>query len=190
MHRLAAFVLPLFVLAIALSLSGCAAVSFEHGVNQIQLAVYHPLCIDVEGASTAPGARVQVYACGPGKRSQEWTVKPASATNAFSANGEFMFENANSKLCMSVAANVNDQYPAQPVIQAPCDYTDPDMLWKILPAPGGMPGFNFVSAASSQCLDLPYGAIASIFDLQEYFCTKGDPAQGWTINPVSLGSTP
>jgi hypothetical protein len=47
-----------------------------------------------------------------------------------------------------------------------------------------------VSMASSQCLDLPYGATASIFFMQQYTCSDNDPAQGWVLNPVPLGNTP
>lgn len=182
MYRLLGLLLPL-------GLTACAAVTTENGVNQIQLAIYHPLCVDVQGASTAEGAQLQVYACGTGKMSQEWTVKPASLTGSLASDGQFAFINANSKMCMSVS-DLGDQDPGQIIIQATCDLTNPDMLWKIKQAPSGESGMQFISVASGQCLDLPYGAAASVFTLQQYFCTADDPAQGWNIHGVSKGSTP
>ncbi len=177
------------LLLLPLTLLCSCAVNTLNGVNQIQLAIYHPLCVDVEGASTAEGALVQAYACGAGKQSQEWTVKPATTNNSLSSNGLYVLINANSGMCMSLPAD-GDQYPAQHVIQANCDPLDPDMEWKIQPAPQGKYGQRIISVASGQCLDLPYGAVASIFPLQQYTCDDGDPAQGWTFHGVSKGSTP
>jgi hypothetical protein len=176
-------------LLLPLGLTACAAVSVEDGVNQIQLAIYHPLCVDILDASTATGAQLQVFPCGAGKLSQEWTIVPASTTGSLATDGVFAFVNANSKMCMSVSDN-NDQAPGQEVIQAACEYTDPDMQWTIKQAPSGEAGLQIISVASGQCLDLPYGAAASIFTLQQYYCDTDDPAQGWNIHGVSKGTTP
>jgi hypothetical protein len=155
-------------------------------VSQIRLSIYKTDCVDVLDASTANGAQLQIYPCGPGKRSQEWEVEPVNEGR------NFMFINANSLMCMSVASgpDSSDVAPGQYVLQVTCDQTDPDQIWSIKAAPSGESGDNIVSTASGQCLDLPYGAIASIFTLQQYYCDKNDPAQGWNINPVGKGSTP
>jgi hypothetical protein len=153
-------------------------------VNQIQLAAYNQLCVDVLDASMAPGAQVQIYPCGAGKKSQEWSLVPVDS------NGNVNLVNENSQLCMTVA-DTPDTAPGQLVIQEPCGGGDsePEQVWSIVPAPG-QPGNRFVSMASSQCLDLPYGAIASLYPLQQYYCTQDDPAQGWLLNKVLLGNTP
>jgi len=168
-------------------IAGCAQINFNGGVNQIQLAIYAPLCIDVQDASTASGAHIQAYACGAGKRSQEWMLKPVNLNML----GQYTIVNANSQMCMSVA-DTPDTAPGQYVIQEPCASNDspPNQTWTISPVPNGEAGMRFVSTASGQCLDLPYGATASVFDMQQYYCTATDPAQGWTINPVEPGSTP
>jgi len=178
--RLLAFLLPLGVAA--LGVAGCGY-DPTGAVSQIRLAIYQPDCVDVLDASTAAGARLQIYPCGAGKLSQEWMVQPVN-------NGQnFMFENANSKMCMSVA-NDPDTAPGQYVIQVACDDSDPDQVWNLQKAPSGESGDRLVSLASGQCLDLPYGAVASIFTLQQYTCDANDPAQGWIVHPVAKGNTP
>jgi hypothetical protein len=176
--------LPLFAIC------GCSEINLHGGLNQIKLAIYTPLCIDVEEASTAAGARVQAYPCGDSKRSQEWDVKPLS----LDLFGQVTIMNANSQMCMTVLSGPNnpDSAPGQLIVQEPCadDASQQNQLWTISTAPGGEEGVRVISVASSQCLDLPYGAVASIFFMQQYTCTANDPAQGWTFSPVSLGSAP
>jgi hypothetical protein len=162
---------------------GCNS-SFKTDPVQIQLAIYTPDCVDVEDASTAVGAHVQIYPCGTGKKSQEWVM-----TGFGSQGTEFM--NVNSQLCMAVASDP-DTAPGQYIVQYPCvkDGSDPKQLWSVTSAPNGEAGMQLVSKVSSQCLDLPYGAVASIDMLQQYTCTNDDPAQGWTLNDVAMGNTP
>ncbi len=172
------------LLFLPLGMAGCAYTPTGN-VNQIQLAVYTPDCVDVQDASTAAGAHLQIYPCGAGKMSQEWTVEPINNSK------NYLFINANSQMCMSVASDP-DTAPGQYVVQEPCapDNSDLDEVWNINKAPSGEAGIQIVSAASSQCLDLPYGEIASIVTLQQYYCDTDDPAQGWTINPVAKGNIP
>jgi Ricin-type beta-trefoil lectin domain len=177
----------LFSFCALLLLAGIAGCGYDPtgDVNQIQLAIYTRDCVDVLDASTASGAQMQLYPCGAGKMSQEWSIKPVN-------NGtQYQIVNANSKMCMSVASDP-DTAPGQFVVQYACvnDDSQPDQLWTIVKAPSGEAGSRFVSVASGQCLDLPYGAVASIFTLQQYTCDSNDPAQGWTVNPVSKGNTP
>lgn len=162
--------------------TGCTATPAVDPV-QIQLAIYTPDCVDVQDASTASGAHVQIYPCGAGKMSQEWEMR------GFSGGTEFV--NANSQMCMAVASDP-DTAPGQYIVQYPCvaDGSDPKQLWNVKAAPSGEAGMQFISAVSSQCLDLPFGAVASIDMLQQYTCTDNDPAQGWTLNEVALGNTP
>lgn len=169
-------------------MAGCSA-NFYKFPSQIRLAVYDKGCLDVQYAAIADGAPVQFYACGDGKRSQEWLITPAESTS------EVQIMNENSQMCMAVSidpASGGISQPGQKVIQETCEPigTTPSQMWHIIPATNGTPGEQIVNAASGQCLDLPYGAIASIFLMQQYTCTAGDPAQGWTITPVHLGSTP
>ena len=167
-----------------LEATGCSANANEAPV-QIQLGIYTQDCVDVLDASTAPGANLQLYACGAGKLSQEWMVQhvPNSA--------DVMLMNENSKLCMSVASP-NDTALGQYVIQATCSSTDPDMQWKLKQATNGVPGWQYINVASGQCLDDPYGMTdpPDTYHLQQYTCTADDPAQGWINNPVQLGDTP
>jgi hypothetical protein len=169
--------------------TGCGA-SIDPDPVQIQLAIYTPDCVDVLDASTAAGANLQLYACGAGKRSQEWVMIGFS-------NGQTEFMNENSQMCMAVASDppgTSDTAPGQWVVQEPCskDGSDPTQLWTISPAPNGEAGRHFVSAVSGQCFDDPYGMTDApdTYHLQQYICTDDDPAQGWTLNPVALGDTP
>jgi len=177
------FLAPLAPLASLLSLLGCGY-SADPGVNQIQLAIYTQECIDVLGASTADGAEVQVYPCGAGKRSQEWIVQPIDP------QGDVIVINENSSLCMAVDPATADQ-PAARIIQQTCssDNSALNQQWKLTPQVAD-PGMRFVSLASQQCLDVPYGETYSTVYMQQYFCTADDPAQGWVVNPVAPGSIP
>jgi hypothetical protein len=170
--------------AACLTIAGCAFDRTGAG-SQIRLAIYKADCVDVQDASTASGAKMQIYPCGAGKLSQEWLVEPVN-------NGQnYMFVNGNSHMCMAVASDP-DTAPGQFVVQYPCvdDGSQPDQIWSVKQAPSGEAGVRLVSLASGQCLDLPYGAVASIFTLQQYTCDTDDPAQGWNINPVAKGNTP
>lgn len=178
-----AFVLSLFGAA------GCGA-SFKADPVQIQLAIYTPDCIDVLDASTAAGAHVQLYACGAGKKSQEWELLGFGS-------GQTEIMNENSLMCMSVVnipPDSPDTAPGQSVVQEPCskDGSDQTQLWNIMSAPSGQAGRRFVSVASGQCLDDPYGITdpPDMFHIQQYTCTNDDPAQGWVLNEVELGNIP
>jgi hypothetical protein len=172
-----------FYLAPLLLLLGCGY-SADPGVNQIQLAIYTQECIDVLGASTASGAEVQVYPCGAGKRSQEWSVVPVDA------QGDVVVINLNSSMCMAVDPASVDA-PGERVIQQTCssDNSALNQQWKLTPQVDD-PGTRFVSLASQQCLDVPYGETYSTVYMQQYFCTDDDPAQGWVVNPVVAGNIP
>lgn len=157
-------------------------------LKQIQLAIYKQDCVDVLDASTTSGANVEIYACGAGKRSQEWTIEPVDSA------ADVIVINENSKMCMTVvdAPDSPDTSPGQLVVQEACaaDSNQPNQLWQMVPAPSGEAGSEFVSVVSKQCLDLPYGAVASISNLQQYTCTPGDPAQGWVVKSVAPGNLP
>jgi Ricin-type beta-trefoil lectin domain len=168
--------------------TGCSA-SVKPDPVQIQLAIYTPDCVDILDASTAAGANLQLYACGAGKRSQEWEMR------GFGSQTEFV--NENSQMCMAVVNNPPnsvDTAVGQWVVQEPCsqDGSDPTQLWTIAPGSNGQAGVHFVSAVSSQCFDDPYGMTdpPDTYHLQQYTCTPDDPAQGWTLTEVELGDTP
>jgi hypothetical protein len=164
-------------------LNGCGFQQ-NNGVYQITIAVYQHACVDVQYASTNSGAPAQLYPCGSGKRSQEWQAKLTDN------NSGLQFINGNSKMCLSVLENPVTA-PGQYVIQEPCapGGTQQNQIWTLAQV-SGTSGYNLVSAASKQCLDLPYGAIASISLLQQFTCTPNDPAQWWVLRPVSTGSIP
>lgn len=174
--------IPIFFFA-----AGCGY-TVNGDLKQIQLALYTRDCVDVLDASADSGATVQIYACGDGKRSQEWTLEPVDA------NANVMIINENSQMCMTVAdaPDSPDTAPGQLVLQETCaaGKDQPSQLWQVVPAPSGEGGSQIVSAVSKQCLDLPFGAVASVYHLQQYTCTPGDPAQGWVLNSVSPGNTP
>lgn len=172
-----------FALLLLLLLTGCGF-TVNGNVNEIQLAIDRPLCLDVKDASKVSGAQVQVYPCGKAKLSQEWRMLPADRVDSFT------IVNANSAMCMSVAETPVSA-PGQIVIQETCaaGNSKPNQIWTISPAPHGQSGERIISAASKQCLDLPYGATASVFNMQQYYCTDNDPAQGWVIHHVGKVST-
>ncbi|HEY1647458.1 MAG TPA: RICIN domain-containing protein [Terracidiphilus sp.] len=172
------------LLFLPLGLAGCGYTATGN-INQIELAIYTPICVDVLDASSAAGANLQIYPCGAGKLSQEWTIEPIN-------NGKnYIFINENSKMCMSVLSPY-DTSPGQYVVQQPCvtDGSDLDEVWSITKPPSGEAGERIVNSMSGECLDLPYGETASITTLQQYYCDVDDPAQGWTFNPVAKGNTP
>jgi|ERR1700734_1188999 len=169
-------------------MTGCGA-SYSVDPVQIQMAIYTPDCIDVLDASTAPGGNLQLYACGAGKKSQEWELI------GFGQQTEFM--NVNSQMCMAVANNPPnslDTAPGQWVVQEPCskDGSDQTQLWTVTPSSNGEAGRHIVSAVSGQCLDEPYGMTdpPDSYHIQQYTCTDDDPAQGWTFTEVAVGNTP
>jgi hypothetical protein len=171
------------------AVAGCGA-SINQDPVQIQLAIYTPDCVDVLDASTAAGANLQLYACGAGKKSQEWVMIGFS-------NHQTEFMNENSQMCMAVnnqPPNSLDTSPGQWVVQEPCskDGSDPTQLWTIEKAPSGVAGMHLVSAVSGECFDDPYGMTdpPDTYHLQQYTCTDDDPAQGWTLTEVAVGDTP
>lgn len=186
MKRLLCIVLPgvLSSIIFILGTTGCGVTPGMGPTFQITLAIYTPLCIDVLDASTASGAEVQVYPCGLGKRSQEWQLINTGSSG-------YNFVNVNSQLCISVV-NDPDTAPGQHVDQETCTANGgaANQVWKMVKAPGSEAGYQLISAASGQCLDLPYGATASVFQLQQYTCTANDPAQGWTLASVAPGNIP
>ena len=97
-------------------------------------------------------------------------------------------------MCMTVAdaPDSPDTAPGQLVLQeaSAADKNQPNQLWQIVSAPSGEAGSQIVSVASKQCLDLPFGAVASIDHLQQYYCTPNDPARGWVFGSVAPGNLP
>jgi len=176
------------ILILLITMTGCSSTFYKYP-NQIKLAAYTAGCLDVQDAGTFDGAHVQFYPCGDGKRSQEWQITPAQSVN------QVQIMNINSQMCMAVAgdpATLAVDAPGQYVVQEICEPigSAPRQLWRIVPATDGTPGDQIINAGSAECLDLPYGAIASIFFMQQYTCTPGDPAQGWIISPVPMGNIP
>ena len=146
--------LPIFggCVVLLIGVSGCGA-SFKTDPVRIELAIYTPDCVDVLDASTAAGANLQLYACGAGKKSQEWEMIGCG-------NDQTELMNENSQMCMSVVnAPPTSPDTAQWVVQEPClkDGSDQTQLWHITPAPSGEAGMCLVSAASGECFDDPYG---------------------------------
>ncbi len=142
---------------------------------QIAFAAYQPLCVDVYNASTTPNTPVIVYPCAPSATSQFWRFVPVGAA------GSYNIVNTNSSLCMSVV-DAFDTNPGQVMILEKCaaNGSKANQVWSLADSSVAS-GKNLVVSVSQQCLDLPYGAIASIFQLQQYYCTKSDPAQSWKL---------
>jgi len=180
-------------LFLPLGLSGCTNVfqtESQSNLYQIQLAIYRPLCVDVSNNGTTSGSLLQSKPCATGDLSQQWGLKSmssdgGSSTGQSATTGSFLFINANSLMCMSVADDP-DTAPGQHIVLEPCtmDGSDPTQIWTVATAPAGEAGSQIISSASSQCLDLPYGAAAAEFDMQQYYCTPTDPAQGWVLQSV------
>jgi hypothetical protein len=60
-----------------------------------------------------------------------------------------------------------------------------NQTWIIVLKQTGESGVQIVSLASGEYPDLPYGAVASIETLQQYYCGTKDPAQGWAIDRIA-----
>jgi len=77
----------------------------------------------------------------------------------------------------------------QKVVQESCAYTVPktNQIWSIVVPPKAEAGYQLISAASNQCLDLPDGSIATYFQMQQYPCRGFDVAQGWILDPAAAG---
>jgi len=184
-------------LLLSLGFSGCAntlqfsAPQGSSNIYQIQLAIYNPVCVSVYQNSNITGAPLETNSCTPTNLSEQWTLKPMdtgndSSTTQTATTGIFQIINVNSQMCMTVAAP--DMSPGEEVLQAPCvaDGGNHDQVWKITPAPTGQAGNQFIVTSGTQCLDDPYGATDGIFQMQQYYCTANDPAQGWILHEVPV----
>lgn len=183
----------LLLLSPLLLAAGCGVSSIpSNGLFQIQLAIYPKLCVDVLDASTTEGEYLQPALCGNGLRSQDWHITPIG-----NGNGAVTFSDLNSNQCMSVQnipPNSPDTAPGQDILQETCNTpgTDPDQTWKVQPAQG-INGYWIISAASGQCLNIPYGMLDptdSAYHMQQNTCNSGDPAEAWSLQPTPAGSTP
>src|SRR5579864_780312 len=106
------------------AMTGCGT-TLVTSPSQILVVADPQSCVEVVGASPAAGANLVVSECANGKRSQEWL---------FTRVGNTPYQtimNQNSKMCLSVAANPNNQGFAAAVIQAACNNADPDVLWTV-----------------------------------------------------------
>jgi hypothetical protein len=180
-NGLRTFLLLLMVVAA----TGCGSGAKMSGPFVIQFAVYTPLCLEVADASIAQGAVVQTYPCINGQQRQEWLFKPIG--NSISYN----IVNANSLQCMSVSDS--NTSPSTPLVQAPCySPASPSQVWTFVPAMAPRVGYNFISALSHLCLDVPQGETVGETQMQVFTCTAGDPAQGFvfgTAAPVVIPGT-
>jgi hypothetical protein len=174
-------VLVSLLLFCAFTSAGCGFTS-NNPAKQIKLAAYSLLCVDVTDESTANEAEVQIYPCTDGRHSQEWLFQPVGNTD------QFYVVNVNSQMCMSVL-DAPDTATHQKVVQESCAYTVPktNQIWSIAVPPKAEAGYQVISAASNQCLDLPDGSIATYFQMQQYPCRGFDVAQGWILDPVAAG---
>jgi hypothetical protein len=127
------------------------------------------------------GDKVISYACGDHEPNQQWQLRPLATAQ------EYSVVNINSSLCMAVF-DQGVTAPGQIVIQETCrfDGSRPNQIWSIK-KDDTQEGYSVINKASTQCLDLPYGAIAAQFQMQQYFCVPKDPAQAWSFIPSRLG---
>jgi len=158
---------------------GCGYTS-NNPAKQIKLAAYSPLCVDVTDESAANKAEVQIYPCTEGRPSQDWLFQPVAGTD------QFFVVNVNSQMCMSVL-DAPDTADHQKIVQESCAYatSQANQIWGIAVPPKGEAGYQLISAASGQCLDVPDGSIATYFQMQQYPCRGFDVAQGWILDPVA-----
>jgi hypothetical protein len=167
-------------------LTGCG-VTENHptSVFQITLAIYPPLCVDVPDGGTLDGALVQGGTCVSGQQSQYWHLLPANDTGGYS------IVNLNSGLCLSVLDDPDTAAHQKIVLEGCHSPRAPEnQTWNIVKAPGTEAGYQLISNASNQCLDIPNGRTYGDFPLQQYYCQPEDPAQGWTLSPVESKITP
>jgi hypothetical protein len=179
MKGLKLLVLSVFIVSVV----GCGSGVKTSGPFLLQFAVYTPLCLEVAGASIAEGAAVQTYPCISGEQSQQWMFSPIG--NSISYN----IINVHSMQCMSVSES--NPSTSTPLVQAPC-YTpaSPSQVWTFVPAPPPRTGYNFVSALSHLCLDVPQGETVGETQMQVFTCLAGDPAQGFIFGPAAPAATP
>jgi hypothetical protein len=176
-----------FWLLLPLLLAGCAQEQVSpNDPYQIQLAIYTPLCMEVQGGSMAEGAPIQSQPCqDPSEKRQQWTFPTVGGIFGFN------LVNANSGQCISVSDAVAK--PSTPLVQAPCfSPVIASQVWTFVPAPPPESGFRIVSALSTPtstlCLDIPQGAVVGNTQLQVYTCTPVDPAQGFGFKQVAIGT--
>ncbi len=176
--------LAILVSTFPLGFVGCGAVVSHSNTMQMQMAIYTPLCLEVQAGSTAEGAAVQTYPCMAGERRQEWTFLPIPGTTA-----SFHIVNANSLQCMTVSYGRSAL--GTPVVQAPCYVpSQASQVWAYLPATAPKAGYTLVSAINNLCLDIPFGETTGETPMQIFTCKPADPAQAYVLNPVAQGNAP
>lgn len=124
-------------------------------------------CVDIDGFSFDPAAKVQQWSCNGGLRNQLWRIKKLD-------NELFEIRSASTDLCLDVdKASRNN---GAKVIQWFCSGTDNQKV-RILDRGNGKKSFQFVH--SGRCLDIDGGRSDNGIQLQQWDCF-GNAAQNFS----------
>ena len=148
--------------------SGPSASSNEE-VSAAMSGPIHPLassslCLDVVGAGTANGTKVQVWACA-GSANQQWTY-----------DGTYLRVYGTKCLDMTNGSNADSNQ-----LQIwDCATGNKNQMWTVT-------GSTLVWTGQNRCLDLTNGLAANGTILQSWTCFAGDENQEWTFPSTTNG---
>ncbi|MFF5115152.1 ThuA domain-containing protein [Streptosporangium sp. NPDC000509] len=134
-------------------------------------AVHSSKAADVEGQSTADGARVLQWTAGSGTN-QQWRFTAA-------AGGAFTLTGVQSGKCLDV--NGGSTASGATIIQWTC-HTAANQQWKFAAGTNG--AWKITSAASNLCLEVPGASTADGTQLTQATCGSGNNQQ-WRLTRVS-----
>jgi hypothetical protein len=131
------------------------------GINNVEfISLYSNQCMDVVGASTADGARVQQYNClGAAQANQIWNLVPVGSNL-------YQIVSKNSGKCLDVIGA--SQADGAGIQQYDClGPSQSNQIWRLNPMNGG---YEVISENSGKCLDITGASLSAGALLQQYDC--------------------
>lgn len=118
-------------------------------------------CFDIQGASTASGARLIQYSCHSGSNQQFQAVALDG--------GDYMLVARHSGMCLDVQGSSTANGAL--IIQYPC-HGERNQRFRLNPAGAGYS--NIVAKHSGKCLDVQGASTADVAPIIQYACHGGD----------------
>ncbi|UCM90490.1 RICIN domain-containing protein [Streptomyces marincola] len=147
------------------------AVPSDGGTYQLAMAG-NGRCLDVPGASTASGAKIQLWGCTPDSPWQDFRLVGVGS-------GQYHLVNASSGKCADVTDWSTDSGAA--VQQWGCDGAQGNQRWSLTASTGGT--YQVVNAHSRLCLSAQNPSAGNGTAITQQPCTT-DASRRWTFVPV------
>lgn len=146
------------------------AVSLLSSTSPLQvIAKNSGKCLDVRGASTSAGAKVQQWSCA-GTANQQWLFIAA-------ADGSYEVQSVNSGMSLNVSGKSSSN--GAPIVQWPYSGAANEK-WKLQPTQNGY--YTLVVESTGKCLDVTGGpsATGNGVGIEQWTCWGGDN-QTWQL---------